>query len=384
MSNLKRIFIILFLPVLTLLNACSFTTDDEAGNGLESTKKISDYKSGYLSIESESLKKSLIGENPVRRVFVHLPPSYNYNKDNYPVLYFLAGYGERVSDWVTGGYSFLSISDEMMKSKSIKEMIIVLIDGKCKLDGSFYNNSPVTGNWEDYIANEVTGAVDRDYRTIKDRSGRAIAGHSMGGYGAIHIGMKNPDVFSIVYGHTPGLFSPDGIKKSVLYNKTNINFFISEYNKISSLSDEASLAYYNDLIKSLMAEPWKTWEQMFIIAYSSAFSSLSDRVPYCNVPFDGNMNITDNEILNKWENGFGNLENKVIQYNGNLKSLKGIGLFYGGSDYYTWITEGTKYFSGILIKNGIENELHSDNGGHESNMKGRLRNYILPFISKHF
>jgi len=65
--------------------------------------------------------------------------------------------------------------------------------------GSMYSNSVTTGNWEGYIADDLVAYVDKTYRTIPDRMSRGLAGHSMGGYGAIRIGMKRPDVFSSIY-----------------------------------------------------------------------------------------------------------------------------------------------------------------------------------------
>jgi enterochelin esterase-like enzyme len=62
-----------------------------------------------------------------------------------------------------------------------------------------YSNSPVTGDWERFIAEDLVADVDSRYRTLPDRMSRGLAGHSMGGYGALRIGMKRPDVFSSLY-----------------------------------------------------------------------------------------------------------------------------------------------------------------------------------------
>jgi S-formylglutathione hydrolase FrmB len=66
-------------------------------------------------------------------------------------------------------------------------------------DGSMYSNSLTTGDWEDYIAQDLVSYVDSHYRTVADRNSRGLAGHSMGGYGTVRIGMKHPEVFSVLY-----------------------------------------------------------------------------------------------------------------------------------------------------------------------------------------
>src|SRR6185503_6664502 len=61
------------------------------------------------------------------------------------------------------------------------------------------SNSLTTGDWEAYISSDLTGYIDSHYRTIADRSARGLSGHSMGGYGTMRIGMKHPEVFSVLY-----------------------------------------------------------------------------------------------------------------------------------------------------------------------------------------
>ena len=78
-------------------------------------------------------------------------------------------------------------------------MILVMPNGMNAYGGSMYSNSVTTGDWEGYIAEDLVAYMDKNYRTIATRDGRGLAGHSMGGYGTIRIGMKRPDVFSAIY-----------------------------------------------------------------------------------------------------------------------------------------------------------------------------------------
>ena len=77
-----------------------------------------------------------------------------------------------------------------------------------RFQGSMYSSSTTTGNWEQFVANELVSFIDSHYRTLADRASRGLAGHSMGGYGAMRIGMKRPDVFSGIYLLSPCCMTP--------------------------------------------------------------------------------------------------------------------------------------------------------------------------------
>jgi S-formylglutathione hydrolase FrmB len=65
--------------------------------------------------------------------------------------------------------------------------------------GSMYSNSPTTGDWERFVAEDLVAFIDSHYRTLAKPISRGLAGQFMGGYGALRIGMKRPDVFSSLY-----------------------------------------------------------------------------------------------------------------------------------------------------------------------------------------
>ena len=81
----------------------------------------------------------------------------------------------------------------------VRETIVVLPDAFTKYSGSMFSNSPTIGDWEMFIAHDLTAAIDARYRTIATREGRGLAGHSMGGYGTMRIGMKQPAAFAAMY-----------------------------------------------------------------------------------------------------------------------------------------------------------------------------------------
>ena len=89
-----------------------------------------------------------------------------------------------------------------------KEMILVMPNAFTRYFGSMYSSSATTGDWEAFIARELVAHIDAHYRTMPDVQSRGLAGHSMGGYGTIRIGMKYPDVFSSIYAMSACCLSP--------------------------------------------------------------------------------------------------------------------------------------------------------------------------------
>jgi len=154
----------------------------------------------HIKVHGASLEGNLEGDSPDRDVTVYLPPSYSTDKSRrYPVVYLLHGYGGRV-DTFNGRLATLPDSaDRDIASGSMKEMIVVLPDAYTLHKGSMYSNSITTGYWEDYIAHDLVAYIDSHYRTLAARQSRGLGGHSMGGYGALRIGMKHPEVFSALY-----------------------------------------------------------------------------------------------------------------------------------------------------------------------------------------
>src|SRR5579863_2847827 len=78
-------------------------------------------------------------------------------------------------------------------------MILVMPNAYTLYQGSMYSNSVTTGVWEDFVVRDLVSYVDSHYRTIPARESRGLAGHSMGGFGTIRLGMKFPEVCSSNY-----------------------------------------------------------------------------------------------------------------------------------------------------------------------------------------
>ena len=143
------------------------------------------------------------GEDPNRKVSVYLPPNYDQGGKRFPVIYYLHGF--MGTDSISANMKM--ILDRSISQQKIRPFILVIASQYTLYEGSFYSNSSLTGNWADFTAKELVGYVDKKFKTIATRDSRGIGGHSMGGYGAIKMGMLFPDVFSSVYALSPGLLA---------------------------------------------------------------------------------------------------------------------------------------------------------------------------------
>jgi len=163
-----------------------------------------------------------------KQFVVYLPPSYDANSQRrYPVAYYLHGMWGDEWNWVRSGAIDRTL--DSLVAGGLPEMIVVMPDG----DDGWYTTWNNLGNnaecrrskppgrqtetvdaycvpwpkYDDYIARDLVARVDSVYRTIPSRSARAIAGLSMGGYGAIWLALAYPDVFSAAASHS-GVVSP--------------------------------------------------------------------------------------------------------------------------------------------------------------------------------
>ena len=152
-----------------------------------------------IMVHGKSLEGNLEGDSPDRDVFVYLPPSYARDTTRrFPVVYFLHGYGVNAQAYVRM-LNLPQAGENAMTQSGGREMILVLPDAFSKYSGSMYSNSLTTGDWEGYVSSDLVAYIDSHYRTVANRDGRGLAGHSMGGYGTVRIGMKQPAVFSSLY-----------------------------------------------------------------------------------------------------------------------------------------------------------------------------------------
>jgi enterochelin esterase-like enzyme len=142
------------------------------------------------SIDSAEYHSAALGRNGL--FYVYLPPGFSATTARYPVIYLLPGNSQPAEAFLQIGLQ--GTLDELIAHHAIPPMIAIMIHG-----GPGANNWHNQGRvgYESYVL-EVQQLVDRMLPTIPERNARAIAGDSMGGYGAMNIALGNPFRFGVV------------------------------------------------------------------------------------------------------------------------------------------------------------------------------------------
>src|SRR5712691_11555860 len=160
-----------------------------------------------IKVHGKALEGNLEGDSPDRDVSIYLPPGYRTSSNRrYPVVYLLHGYTDNDDRWYGRIKHFINVPeavDNALAGGAAREMIVVMPNAYTRYQGSMYSSSVTTGDWESFIAKELVAYTDGHYRTLADVKSRGLAGHSMGGYGTLRIGMKYPNVFSSLYALSP-------------------------------------------------------------------------------------------------------------------------------------------------------------------------------------
>ena len=133
-----------------------------------------------INVKSASMNKIVSG-------YVITPDSYKTDTNKlYPCVYLLHGYGGSRNTWPY-------VKKDLQEISSKYNFVFVMPDvGK-----SWYIDSKVlpNSNFETYVTKELVEYIDKNFRVIKDRTGRGITGISMGGHGAISLAFKHPETY---------------------------------------------------------------------------------------------------------------------------------------------------------------------------------------------
>ena len=149
---------------------------------------------------------AIIGDR--RNYYVYTPPNYDQRRAaRYPVLYLLHGLSDDASGWVSAGRANV-ILDNLIADRRATPMVVVMTLGYGApqiLDGFYWGRQIDSALWRenttrftDALLKEVIPQIERRYHVATTRTGRAIAGLSMGGGQSLYAGLNNLDRFSYI------------------------------------------------------------------------------------------------------------------------------------------------------------------------------------------
>jgi len=155
-----------------------------------------------------------------RGLYVYTPPGYDQDSNTrYPVLYLLHGAGDKEGTWTALGHAHL-IADNLLAQGKARPMVIVMPDGHAAAppvaSAAEGTAAPPAREgrarhkaFEADLLGDIIPFVESGYRVATDRSGRALAGLSMGGGQTLAIGMSHPDRFAWLGSFSAAVFDPE-------------------------------------------------------------------------------------------------------------------------------------------------------------------------------
>jgi S-formylglutathione hydrolase FrmB len=315
-----------------------------------------------VQVPAPSLAGNRLGTAPEQTAAVYLPPSYHAATGRrYPVIYLLHGIFDSHETWL----EYVDLAerlDRLIAAERIPEVIVMMPDGGNIYGGGFYRNSPVSGKWGDFVTEDLVRFTDSRYRTLARAGGRAIAGWSMGGYGAIHLAMGHPGLYSVVYAISPCCLSP----------VEDLGFGNDAWQRAYRFENEADLA---------AAMEARDFYAVAGIGVLTAFSPAPDAAPFfVDFPFvvERGQVVPKNGVFDAYVARFP--LSRVAQHRDALAGLRAFGIDYGVNDQYAHIPVATREFSLRLAELRIPHRLDVYDGDHRERVAERMETTVLPFI----
>jgi hypothetical protein len=317
-------------------------------------------------LHSDAIAHNKIGIDPQRHFLVYLPADYDASSPlRYPVIYFLPNPFEPDYRFDFDHNDAQNLFDRAIAAGVINKFILVTADMKTPLGTSWNANSSVTGNWEDFMIQELVPYIDSNFKTLSSRDSRGIAGIFIGGYGAIRFGMRHPDVFGSVYAMHP-VGTGTGVSVSMTLPKWDI---FTNAKSIDDVKKDGRTQIFASMFQAFLPNPDKPPLYIDLLARQQ-----SDQL------------LIDSKLMDRFRNNF-YLETMIPQYADNLKSLRGFKFDWSrldGNYDHVWANQN---FTRKLNEFGVPHEAEEFNGPSSGDadwgVDGRFYSEVLPFFQKY-
>jgi S-formylglutathione hydrolase FrmB len=289
---------------------------------------------------STVLRGNSLGDPADRDLFCYLPPGYDSAQERYPVIYWLSGFtgnGRMMFNadaWVEPLDRRL---DRLIVSGAMPKTICVLPDCLTRLGGSQYADSSATGDYETYIIAELVPFVDAQLRSKPGREHRGVTGKSSGGYGAMRLAMRHPDVFGALGSHAGDAYFaycylPDFPKFVMGVNKAGgVEQFLREFEALPKKTHQAM-------------------EVLNILAMAACYSPNPDAPLGIDIPVNLPGGEIRGDVWKRWEAN--DPVHMAREHAGALRSLKKIYLDAGTRDEWN-LHIGARIFASRLGELGV-------------------------------
>ncbi len=299
--------------------------------------------------ESGALRSNALGDPLLRPIWVYAPPSYSVDTTrHYPTVYVIQGFSGTTDMWWNLDpfrKAVPTLIDELFGDPEVNPALVVLVDAWTSLGGSQYLNSPATGNYLDYLCDDVVNFVDNNYRTLATAKARALTGKSSGGYGAMVVPQLRPGIFGALASHAGDAlfewcYGPDLAQSA------------------RALRDE-----YQGDIANFLSRPTFSFarDAALINTYAMAACYSPDPNGQPILPFDPETTLIRDEVWERW------LALDPVRlaplHREELETLSAIWVDAGRSDQY-FLDLGASAFSARLRSLGIDHHFELFSGTH--------------------
>ena len=308
-----------------------------------------------LVVDSEVLAGNPLGDPTQRPLYVYSSPGVAAGQvTQVPAVYVLQGFSGQLDAWLARKPFeplFIERLDAMFAAGGCSDAVVVFVDAWTSLGGSQFLNSTATGNYTDYLCDEIVPFIDEHYPTAGTRERRAVTGHSSGGYGALVLPMLRPDCFGALVAHAPD------------------TLFEASYMGDFSRAVRVLRDHYDGSYEKLLADfrqsdrfDWGRWgEALNAYAMAAAYSPDPATPGKVLLPFDIRTGRLIPEIWERW------LAHDPVRmasrHVNELSALSHIHIEAGRSDEYM-LDVGSGALSAELERLGIEHSFELFDGSH--------------------
>jgi hypothetical protein len=322
-----------------------------------------------LVIESDALADNPLGDPERRPLYVYRPPGVELDHPRpLPSVYVIQGFTGQLDAWLNRTpfeRNMIERLDLMFAAAECPDALIVFVDAWTSYGGSQFLNSSGTGDYLDYLADDVVPFVDERYPTAASRDHRGIAGKSSGGYGAMVVPMLRPDVFGALASHAgDALFEACYLAEFPRYARTLRDDFEGSWELLFERMREADHFDY------------KRFGPFEAYGYAAAYSPDPDRPGRALLPFDAHGRLLD-DVWAQWLAW--DPVRMAPQHADALRSLRRVYLDAGRSDEY-FLDLGAQAFAAELDKLGVQHTLELFDGKHGGltyRYPGAIRELVL-------
>jgi enterochelin esterase family protein len=285
---------------------------------------------------------------------VYLPPSYGTDPARrFPVIYVLAGFSGRGRMLLNDNPWSPALDDRMdaLIAAGCGEAILVLPDCFTRFGGSQYLDSSATGRYETHVAEELVAWVDARFRTLATRDHRGVVGKSSGGYGALTLGMKHPDVFGAVACHSGDMYF------DYCYRGDVPRF-------CAQVQQAGGLAAWLERFEARRQKSAEDLLTLNILGMAAAYSPNPGSPAFgIDLPCDLESGAFREDVWKRWlqHDPLGMLESRAAA----LRSLRLLHLDCGTKDEFN-LQHGARLFSRRLRTLGVPHEYEEFEDGHRN------------------